>query len=244
MTGCIIQGALPALAEISALAGFDFVWIDAEHGPLSERDCEELVRASEVRGAVPLVRVPSAAPSAVQRWMDVGAMGIIVPGVTDPEEVAAAVRAVKYHPLGERGLTSTRAADYGLVQPLDSYVAQANRETMVFAIVETVEAMNCLDQIFRVEGLDGAIFGGTDLSAAMGLPGKWLHPEVQACFSRFAEAGLRAGLPTGTVLRPGESAGVLLERGLRIIVANALSLFAAGAKGFVGSVRTAPQKGA
>lgn len=237
VTGCIIQGALPALAEICGLTGFDFAWIDAEHGPLSERDCEELARAAENRRIVPLVRVPAAMPHIILRYMDVGAMGVIVPGVTGPEDVAAAVRAVKYYPRGDRGLTTARAADFGLVKPLTEYVTEANAETMVIAIIETPAAIDRLEEIFAVDGLDAAIFGGTDLSLAMGLPGQWLHPRVQEAFERFIEAGRRSGKPVGTVLRPGESAPELIGRGLTILIANAYSLFAAGAKNFVAAVK-------
>jgi 4-hydroxy-2-oxoheptanedioate aldolase len=237
VAGCIIQGALPALVEICGLAGFDFVWIDAEHAPLSERDCEDLVRAAEVRHTIPLVRVPSNTSETIMRYLDVGCMGVIIPGVTSRAEVEAAVKAVKYNPSGSRGLTSTRTADFGLIKPLAEYVMEANAQTLVLVIIENPEAVEHLEEILSVDGLDGAIFGGTDLSAALGVPGQWQHETVQQAFQTFIECGLRSGKPIGTVLRPGETAKELIEKGITIIAANAFSLFASQAKSFVSLVK-------
>lgn len=236
VAGCIIQGALPPLVEICGLTGFDFVWIDAEHGPLSERDCEDLVRAAEVRCTIPLVRVPVNAPEVIMKYLDVGCMGVIIPGVVSRTQVEAAVKAVKYTPCGSRGLTSTRTADFGLVNPLAEYVTQANEETMVLPIIETPEAISCLEEILAIAGVDGAIFGGTDLSAALGVPGQWQHESVQAAFKRFIEIGNRSGKAIGTVLRPGEDAQQLISQGITMIIANAYSLFANTSKSFVASV--------
>ena len=237
VAGCIIQGGLPALAEICGLAGFDFVWIDAEHGPLSERDCEELVRAAETRKTIPIARVAVNAPEIIMKVLDVGCMGVVIPGIRTRAEVEAAVKAVKYTPRGSRGLTSTRTADFGLVRPLAEYVAQANEETMVLPIIETVEAINFLEDILAVEGVDGAIFGGTDLSAALGVPGQWQHQTVQDAFRKFISIGKQSGKAIGTVLRPGEDAQELLQQGVSIIVANAYSLLAKSSKAFVASVK-------
>jgi len=118
VAGCMIQGFFPALVEICGLAGFDFIFIDAEHGVLSPSECEELVRAAEVRHTVPLIRVPNSDPDTILRFMDIGAMGIILPGVSTKEEAEKAVRAVKYYPQGSRGLNAVRATDYGMTTTL------------------------------------------------------------------------------------------------------------------------------
>lgn len=237
VAGCIIQGALPTLAEIAGLTGFDFIWIDAEHGPLSERDAEDMVRAAEVRRTIPLVRVPANKSEIISRFLDIGAMGVIIPGINSRAEVEAAVKAVKYNPEGFRGLTSTRTADFGLKKKLAEYVTEANSETIVLVIIETPDAIDQLEDILSVEGLDGAIFGGTDLSVALGVPGQWQHETVQAAFMRFIEVGNRSGKAIGTVLRPGENAQQLIAKGVTMLAANAYSLFANSSKSFVASVK-------
>lgn len=238
VTGCMISAALPALVEISALAGFDFVFIDAEQGPLSEKDCEILVLAAEARGIVPLVRVPQNSPEIVLRYMDVGAMGVIMPGVRNREEAERVVRAVKYYPRGERGLTSARAADYGMGRPMTEYVAEANRETMVFAIIESREAIENIQEILSVADLDGVIMGAGDLSQDMGYPGQTGHPEVEAAFQKALDLGIGSGKAFGSVLRAGETPEKYLSRGVQILLTSAFSLLAKGAKEFVGKVKS------
>lgn len=238
VSGCMISAALPALVEISALAGFDFVFIDAEQGPLSEKDCEILVLAAEARGIIPLVRAPQNSPEIVLRYMDVGAMGIIMPGVKNREEAERVVRAVKYYPRGERGLTSARAADYGMDRPMSEYVAAANRETMVFAIIESREAIENIQEILSVEDLDGVIMGAGDLSQDMGYPGQTGHPEVEAAFQKALDLGIGSGKAFGSVLREGETPEKYLSRGVHVLLTSAFSLFAKGAKEFVGKVKS------
>lgn len=237
VTGCMIQGCFPALVEICGLAGFDFVFLDAEHGPLSPRDCEELVRAAEARGVVPLLRVPNAAGDTILRFMDTGLMGVILPGVSTKEEAQQAVQAVKYYPEGRHGLNAVRASDYGMRGPLSEYVVEANRQTVVLAIIENLTAIANLEAILAVDGIDGAILGTADLSQSLGIPGQGKHDKLQAAYRDFVGRGLKAGKPLGTVVRPGESAGEYLEAGLTILLTSAYSLFGTAAKRFVGEFK-------
>jgi len=242
ITGCMISAALPALVEISALAGFDFVFIDAEQGPLSEKDCEILVLAAEARGIVPLIRVPQNSPEVVLRYMDVGAMGIIMPGVKNREEAERVVRSVKYFPRGERGLTASRASDYGMGKPMSEYVVEANRETIVMAIIESREAIENIREILSVDDLDGVIMGAGDLSQDMGYPGQTGHPEVEAAFQKALDMGLGSGKAFGSVLRAGETPDKYLNRGVNILLTSAFSLLAHGAKGFVSKASASSRK--
>jgi 4-hydroxy-2-oxoheptanedioate aldolase len=237
VAGCMIQGCFPALVEICGLAGFDFVFLDAEHGPLSPKDCEELVRAAEARGIVPLLRVPNADGDTILRYMDTGLMGVILPGVSTKEEAQQAVRAVKYHPEGNRGLNAVRASDYGMRAPLSEYVAEANRQTIVLAIIENVTAIANLEEILAVDGLDGVILGTADLSQSLGIPGQGKHPKVQAAYREFVDKGLKAGKPLGTVVRPGEAVKDYLAAGLTILLTSAYTLFGNEARRFVGEFR-------
>ncbi len=233
VAGCIIQGALPAMVEICGLAGMDFVFIDAEHGPLSERECEELVRAAEIRGIVPLIRVPNPEPDTILRYMDIGAMGVILPGLTTREEAEKVVQAVKYYPRGSRGLAATRSSDYGMRKPLPEYVVEANEETIVLTVIEKETAIENLAEILAVDGLDGVLLGPNDLSQSLGVPGQGRHEKLQAAFAKYLEIGLKSGKPMGTVVRPWESVQQLRDAGLTILLSSAYGLFAGAAKGFV-----------
>lgn len=237
VAGCMIQGFLPAFVEICGLAGFDFIFIDAEHGALSPKDCEEMVRAAEVRNTVPLIRVPNADPDTILSFMDIGAMGIILPGVSTKEEAEKAVRAVKYYPQGNRGLNAVRASDYGMTKPLAEYVVDANQETIVLAIIENTTAIKNLAEILSVDGLDGVILGTSDLSQSLGVPGQGKHPKVQEAYQLFVAEGIKAGKPIGTVVRPGEMVKGYLDAGLSILITSAYSLFANEAKRFVEEVK-------
>lgn len=236
IAGCMIQACLPSLVEICGLAGFDFVFLDAEHGAISPKDCEELVRAAEVRKTVPLVRVPNAEPDTILRFMDVGAMGIILPGVSTRQEAEQAVRAVKYYPQGMRGLNAVRASDFGMTKPLSEYVQEANQETVILTIIENSIAIENLADILAVDGIDGAILGTGDLSQSLGVPGQVKHPKVLAATHQFIDVGRGTGKPIGTVVRPGESVQEYLDKGLTIMITSANSLFGTAAKNFVGEV--------
>lgn len=235
--GCIVQGALPALVEIIGLAGFDFVFIDSEHGPLSVRDCEDLVRAAEVRHIVPVIRVPENKPGVILRHMDIGAMGIVMPHVDNKEEAQAAVRAVKYYPQGERGLASSKSSDYGMGRPRAEYVIEANNETMVFAIVESKEAIDNIEEILSVDGMDAVLIGTSDLSQSLGVPGQVNHPAVEAAFERVLSLGISLGKPIGATVRGGETAKQYFDRGVSIALTTAYSLFKGAAKSFVAAGR-------
>ena len=232
-TGSIIQGALPALVEISGLAGFDFVFIDAEHGPMSVRECEELVRAAETVGTVPLIRTRELNEGLILRYMDIGAMGIIVPGIRSKEEAEEAVRCVKYYPRGNRGLSATRSADFGVGMPMKDYAAMANEQTIVAVVIESAEAVDHIEEILGVDGMDFAIIGTSDLSQDLGHPGESKHPEVNAYFEKAVREGSKTGKPICGVVRGGETAQTYYKQGCRMAVKGAYGLFGGACKNFV-----------
>lgn len=231
--GCIVQGALPALVEIIGLTGFDFVFLDCEHGASSLRDCEEAVKTAEARRLIPLVRVPRNSPDTILQHMDIGAMGIILPGIETKADAEKAVRSAKYYPLGQRGLGSTRASDFGLTMPRHDYVQMANEETMVWAIIESAAGVENCEEIIAAKGVDAVLVGPTDLSQSLGVPGSTDHPLVKDAFEKVLKAGLKQGKPVGVTVRSGESARQYFEKGVSIAIITAFSLFASAAKDFV-----------
>src|SRR5258706_15852619 len=135
--GCFVRYPDGSLVEVMGYQPWDFLVFDGERGVLEPRDCENLVRAAELRGITPIVRVPTNLPPQILRLMDTGPLGLHVPWVNSPEEAEAAVRSVKYHPRGQRGLAGGRAADYGQAGSLGDYTKLANAETLVVIHIET-----------------------------------------------------------------------------------------------------------
>jgi 2-keto-3-deoxy-L-rhamnonate aldolase RhmA len=173
----------PAVAEIMARAGFDWVAVDMEHSALSFDQVQSMIRTVELSGVPPLVRVMKNDPDLIKRCMDAGAHGVIVPHVNSKEDAERAVSAVKYPPLGTRGVGLARGQRYSL--DLDSYLKWNHLESVVIVQVEHIEAVQNLEEIMGVEGVDGFIVGRYDLSGSLGKPGAFGDPEVQEALERI-----------------------------------------------------------
>lgn len=169
----------PALVEMIGYAGLDFVLIDTEHSGNTTEQVGNLVRAAELSGITPIVRVTTNSHELILRALDAGAAGVLVPQVNTAAEAAAAVRAARYAPQGERGVAGVvRAARYGFV-PMADYLKDSNRENLVITQVEHIDAVKNLESILAVEGIDGIFIGPTDLSQSMGITGQFNDPELK-----------------------------------------------------------------
>lgn len=190
--GSWITLAHPAIAEIMAKAGFDWLVVDLEHSVITIREAEELIRVIELSGVTPLVRLSANDPVQIKRVMDAGAYGIIVPMVNSGKDAEQAVTAVKYPPLGDRGVGLARAQGYGV--RFQEYKAWLERESIVIVQVEHIKAVENLDDILKVEGVDGFIVGPYDLSGSLGVPGEFEHPAMVEALQaiRRAASGWKA----------------------------------------------------
>ena len=233
VAGVIISSADEQLVEVLGYGGFDYVMIDCEHGHMSVRECETLVRASEAVGVTPVVRVPHNAPDVILRHLDTGAQGIVIPQVNSADDARAAVDAVYYHPLGSRGLAGTRAADYGLTQSLSDYTAEANRELAVIALIENVRALDEMDEILAVEGLTAVTIGPADLSQSLGQPGNRHHPDVEAAIEQIITMAIDAGVPVGINTSTGEEAKAARDRGCLQTSVSSWGLLGSAARGYM-----------
>lgn len=227
----------PTIAEITAMCGWDFVIGDCEHGPASPREFEGFARAVESRGVSPHVRVPDNDKATILRYMDSGAYGVHVPWVNTADEAERAVRAVKYHPRGERGLAGTRASDHGLGEPLGDYIARANRETLVVVQAETATAVAAIDEICAVDDVDVVFLGPTDLSHSLGLAGQLDHPDVVAAMDEVAAACARSAKALGIFCGTAAMATQWLDKGARYIVTGAEGLMAGAMHAFLDEVK-------
>ena len=168
----------PAVVEIMGFAGFDFVIIDAEHGPISMENAQNMIRAAESVNITPIIRVGNNEESFILRALDIGAQGIEIPQINSKPDAVRAVKSVKYSPQGERGVCRyVRAANYSSMDKF-KYFESANNETMIIAHIEGVEGINNLDEILSVPGIDVIFIGPYDLSQSLGIPGQVNHSLV------------------------------------------------------------------
>jgi len=166
----------PSVAELMVRAGFEWITVDLEHSPIGLESASELIRTIDLAGARPFVRVGNHDANVIKRVMDAGAHGVIASTVNTPSEAAAIVAAVKYPPLGTRGVGLSRAQGYA--DEFESHYAWLNEESIVFVQIEHIDAVGNLEAILRTPGVDGFFIGPYDLSASLGVPGELTHPKM------------------------------------------------------------------
>lgn len=211
--GSWIQTGSPSAAEILANAGFRWLAVDMEHTETSLKEFTEIARTIEKYGTFPMVRASQNDTVEIRKYLDCGAKGVIVPMVNSAEEAKKAVAACKYPPEGVRGFAFVRANEWGT--NFDSYVNRANDETVVIAMTETKAAIENIDEILSVEGLDGIFIGPYDLSGSYGLPGQTSHKLVKdamqtvltACKRHNKAAGQHIVTPTQKNVKEAIAAG-------------------------------------
>jgi 4-hydroxy-2-oxoheptanedioate aldolase len=235
--GAIIPVADEQLVEVMALAGFGHIMIDAEHGNMSVRETESLVRAAESAGISSTVRVPANQDDVILRHLDTGVQGVVIPGVMNAENARRAVHAAFYHPIGRRGLAGTRAASYGLAGGLAEYTAQANEQMLVICLIEDVQAIDHLPDILNVEGVGAISIGPADLSQSMGRPGDRNHPDVVAAIDEIVRQAVEAGMPVGLNSPTGADAAKAYEQGVRMFSVSPWALLAGAGRSYLEPLR-------
>ncbi|MDP1558632.1 MAG: aldolase/citrate lyase family protein [Nitrosomonas sp.] len=195
----------PAIAEIMAAAGFDWLVLDMEHSVLELSQVQSIIQVLDKQQCPAIVRLTSNHPDQIKRVMDAGATGVMVPMVKSAEDARAAVQSVYYPPRGQRGVGLARAQGYGATFP--EYQRWLEQNAVVVVMIEHVDAVNAIDAILSVPGVDAYIIGPYDLSGSMGRPGDLNHPEVQAAIEQVLQAGQRASIPGGIhVIEPDPDA--------------------------------------
>ena len=195
--GAIMPLPSPEVVEITGLAGYDFLLLDMEHGPVTVDVLEGLVRACRAVDVVPLARVPEDHPKTILRALDVGCVGVMVPQVESASQAAAAVAATKYAPAGIRSLAGATAAAWWGTVTMPEHVTASNAATMSILQIETRRGLEAVEAIARTPGLDVLFIGPSDLSQNLGHPGAPAHPDVQAAIRRIIKTGRAAGVPVG-----------------------------------------------
>ena len=217
LLGTLLSIPSGAVAEILADTGFDWLFLDAEHGPLEVTELQTILQAVSRRIAC-LVRVPSQNEIPIKRDLDLGAAGIIVPQVNTAAEAERIVELSRYAPLGARGVGIARAGGYGLnFQP---YVASANDTTTVIVQAEHIRAVENIEEIVKIPGVDGVLVGPYDLSASMGLMGQIDHPDVVGAIDRVTKVCQAANMKLGIFGVTCDSIIPYRDRGFTLLVAG------------------------
>ena len=212
----MITMASPVVTELLSGSGYDWFFIDAEHGTFSTEDIQNVVRGA---GDTPcLVRLASSDSLSVKKALDVGAAGIIAPMVNSVETAEEIVSAAKYSPEGTRGVGLGRAQRYGF--GFNEYLETSNDNVIVILQAEHIDAVDNIDSIAKVTGVDGVLLGPYDLSASMGLIGQIDHPSVQNAIARV-EASCKANNKSlGIFGVSADAVRPFIERGFNLIVAG------------------------
>lgn len=195
----------PAIAEIMASAGFDWLVLDMEHSVLELSEVQTIMQVLDVQRCPAIVRLTSNDPDQIKRVMDAGATGIMVPMIKSATDAQAAVESVYYPPEGKRGVGLARAQGYGA--RFHEYRQWLKDNAVIIVMIEHVDAVHHIDSILSVPGVDAYIIGPYDLSGSMGRPGELNHPQVQDAIRQICDAGHRLRKPGGIhVIEPDLSA--------------------------------------
>ena len=211
----------PSIAQIMKQSGFDFFMIDMEHGAYSLETAADILRVGRLLDMAPLVRVRSPDYDLIVGPLDQGAMGIMLPRVETRAHVETLVQAVKYPPMGIRGCSSDAPhAEYDF-GPLTQFLDVNNEDTLVIAQIERKQAIENIDEILSVPGLDAAFIGPEDLSVSMGIPGETNHPSLITAVETMIEAAERHNIVSGIHVYDVESFERWHGKGMRLFMYGA-----------------------
>jgi 2-keto-3-deoxy-L-rhamnonate aldolase RhmA len=212
LLGTIVTLPSPEVAELLALCGFDWLFIDLEHGPSDFLTAQRMLQAARIPC---LVRVPENSDAALKRALDIGADGVICPGIRSATEVERVVSACRYPPAGTRGVGAGRAHGYGL--NFKAYLGDANDEVVIVPQIEHIDAVHDIEAIALVPGVAALLVGPNDLAASMGHLGRDTHSEVGMTISRVRDACGEAGRQAGIFASGPDQAARWFDAGFNLM---------------------------
>ena len=204
----------PDVAELVAHTGVDWLVFDMEHAPLDIETVQVLMQATSGTEITPLVRVAWNDLVLIKRALDIGAQGLVIPWVNSEADAIRAVQASRYPPRGLRGAGPRRAAMYGLDR---NYVAEVEGKIMIIVQIETSQAVENVEKILQVDGVDAVFIGPRDLSMSMGVQGRQDKPAFDMAVKKVLEAGKKFGIPTGIMCHSADEIKLAVQQGFRII---------------------------
>ena len=215
------------IIEFLGPMGFDGMWIEAEHGPFDFQDIPNLSRACDLWGMTSVVRIHLNMQGMIYRTLDLGAQAVVVPHVNTAEEAQNVADGGKFHPIGKRGMATSRQ---GI--GVDNYYEKANDETLMIVLIEDIIAIENIEEIVKVDGIDVFFIANGDLSQSMGLIGQHRHPDVLAAADRGYEAILGAGKHAGALVSD-DNLDFYLERNIRFLSTQWTQWVGPSAKSFL-----------
>jgi len=221
--GVFVQIGHPDVTEMLSHVGFDWLLLDAEHGPFGIETMQRMLQAMGGTEAVPIIRVPSNDPAFIKRALDIGAYGILVPFVSSKKDAEEVVRAMKYPLAGIRGVGPRRASRYFL--DVKEYFASADKELLTLVQIETKQAVDNISDILSVKEVDGYFIGPMDLAAGLGYIGEENHPEVEEVIHKILAAGKKAQKIGGIYAFNTEDAQKRIKQGFQFVAVGVDSGF-------------------
>lgn len=232
--GVISTSDDPQLAELFGLAGFDYYMLDAEHGLMDAAQVVNVIRACERVNMTPLVRIGSKDPKLVLQYMDAGMMGVMMPGLETSDEIRMLIDAVKYPPIGKRGMGITRASSYVSVgDKAVEYIHFTNKQTMVIPQFEDPALLDRFEEMISFPEVDAVVIGPRDLSLNMGFPDGPNHPEVQEMIDRIIAICKKSNIAAGITAGSRADSVKQVARGATLILAIAQSVIQSGSREFL-----------
>jgi 2-dehydro-3-deoxyglucarate aldolase/4-hydroxy-2-oxoheptanedioate aldolase len=205
----------PNVTEAAVAAGIDWIVIEMEHGHLHWRDVIDHLRVTSGAGTAAIVRIADCTRENIQRALDIGADGLIVPMISDGPQLEQAFQWGRYPPRGIRGVGGERCVRWGLQTA--SYLESANDETLIIPLLETRGAVENMDEILRVDGLEVIFFGPADMSAGYGHLGQWEGGNVAQCILEMQRKAADRGIHSGILGRDAAEVAARLDQGFRMI---------------------------
>ncbi|NCB27496.1 MAG: hypothetical protein EOM62_18875 [Bacteroidia bacterium] len=206
------------LMECLGYTGLDFVIIDTEHGPYDTQPMSDLIKAAELGGMAPIVRIADVTHKEIQRAVDNGAQGIIVPCLRSVDDFKNAVELAKFAPMGTRGFCKGRGSGFGnepwSTGSLVEYMQNSNERVLMLPQCETKEALDNIEEIVQIEGMDGIFIGPFDLSICMGIPAQFDHPDFKAAIAHIIKVCKAAGKLCMIYTNNAEESRRYLEAGI------------------------------
>ncbi len=235
--GATVTAANPDVAATLAGVGFDFLWIEMEHSPLTLETVRSMILTTRGLKAMPFTRVPVNEPWMAKRALDIGSLGVIFPFTSSRELAEQAVKSCKYPPQGIRGYGPTMAASRWGMSGSD-YAKFANENVLVVVIIEQKQAIDNIDEIASVPGIDVLFIGANDLSYSLGVGGKTNDPMVEAAVSKVLAAGKKHNVPVGYPAGNPTEINKRIAQGFRFFQAPSdLNLMAAGARDLLSRIQ-------
>lgn len=214
--GATITLSNPVVSEIMSHLDYDWLWFEMEHTVMSEESVLSMLQATNGADVTTIVRVPWNDKTMIKRLLDTGTDGIIVPLVRTKEDAENAVKAMKYPPMGERGGGLARAQCYGL--HMGEYMSTANDEVMTILMIEHIDAVENIEEILSVPGVDSVMVGALDLSGSMGILGNMDEPKLEEAIQKVLKACKKMDVPCGIIAFDPNQAKERIAQGFTNIV--------------------------